>query len=647
MGNSAEARRVIQAALVRGRNTGMLRGILGMLSCQDGDLETGIAHLRAAHNEHPEDLGVVANLTTALTELGRTAEALTICSADVAGRDPSARLWRLRAFLLQVSEDFGAAAAAYMQVVAVQPDDFESWNNLGNARAATGEFDLSIAAIRRAIKLRSDVAPIRLNLASTLHDSGSVAEAIDVLRDAVAAFPEDARAWLELSGMLKQDGRDHESLEALKRAAKLDRANAETQINLGMEYLSSWSMDKAEEAFRAALAADPAHAEAHVMLAFLFEHLNRTDEFCGLISAAEDERVDPGTVDFIRAMACRREQKFEEGLAVLKAKPDSVEPVRSAQMEGQFHDRLGHTELAFSAFSEMNRLQRLDPTDPPARAALYRAKIASDRTVVTEAWYAGWRTESPPDDHPSPVILLGFPRSGTTLLDTLLMGHPQVDVLEERPMIRSVENELGSFERLAKLNDLELAGLRQTYFAEADNWHDKRPNAVLIDKNPLHLNKVPILHRLFPDAKFVLALRHPCDVVLSCFITNFRLNNAMSNFTDLTAAAELYAESFGFWEQCRALMPLAVHAVRYEEIVADKAQALRPVFDFLGLPWHDDALDHRQTAAERGIISTASYAQVTEPIYDRAAGRWQRYREQLAPVIPILRPWIERFGYEL
>lgn len=646
-GKLAEAKQALLLALAQGGDVGLLRGMLGVLCCQSNDLVAGIEHLQAAHSARPDDLSIIGNLTTALIETGQAEAAVSVCRADAAERDGSGRLWRLRGFVLQVAEQFEEAASAYERVVASNPDDFESWNNLGNARAASGAFAPGIQAIERAAQLRPDVAPIRLNLAATLRDAGRADEAIKVLQDCVAVFPHEPKAWTELSAALKDDGADRESLEALKQAAVLDPDNVDIWVELGKDYVSNWMMAEGEEAFCKALTLDPKHSEANTMLAFVFEHLNRTEAFPALIAAAENARADPGTIAFVRAMLCRRERRFEEGLAILKEKPASVEPVRSAQMEGQFHDRLGDADKAFAAFSEMNQLQRLDPSDPPGRAAQYRAKLAADRAIVTRPWYAGWRKEAHAFDLPAPVVLLGFPRSGTTLLDTFLMGHPEIDVMEERPVIRAVEQALGPIDGLATLGQEELDALRQVYFAEAANWQTLRSGGMLIDKNPLHLNKLPILHRLFPNARFILALRHPCDVVLSCFITNFRLNNAMSNFTDLKAAAELYAESFGFWDQCLAIMPLKVHEVRYENMVVDQEAELRSLFDFLGLAWHEDALDHQQTAARRGIISTASYAQVTEPIYERAAGRWERYRDQLEPVLPILRPWIERFGYEL
>jgi hypothetical protein len=292
----------------------------------------------------------------------------------------------------------------------------------------------------------------------------------------------------------------------------------------------------------------------------------------------------------------------------------------------------------------MNQLQKHDPSEPVRRAREYREALARDRATVTRDWYASWRRDPLPPVR-SPVFLLGFPRSGTTLLDTLLMGHPQVQVLEERPPIARVEQELGGLDALPSLSAADIARLRSVYFEEAARWLPLREDALLVDKFPLHLNKVPIIHRLFPEARFVLALRHPMDALLSCFITNFRLNSAMANFLDLDNAAWVYDKSFGFWEQCRALFGVACREVVYERIVEDREAELRPLFEFLGLPWTEQVLDHQRTAASRAVITTASYSQVTEPIYTRSRGRWERYRPWLEPVLPVMQPWVERYGY--
>jgi hypothetical protein len=170
---------------------------------------------------------------------------------------------------------------------------------------------------------------------------------------------------------------------------------------------------------------------------------------------------------------------------------------------------------------------------------------------------------------------------------------------------------------------------------------------LVVDKMPLNIARLPIIHRLFPDARIVFALRHPYDVVLSCFITNFSLNYAMANFLDLGDAARLYDLTMRCWVRCNEVFPLRMHDIRYEALVEDLEGSVRPLLDFLGLEWEEGMLDHRRAAAERGYVATASYAQVVEQVYGRARGRWRRYREELGDVLPMLEPWAHRFGYDV
>jgi hypothetical protein len=167
----------------------------------------------------------------------------------------------------------------------------------------------------------------------------------------------------------------------------------------------------------------------------------------------------------------------------------------------------------------------------------------------------------------------------------------------------------------------------------------------IIDKNPLHMARMPLIDRLFPGAPILFVERHPCDVVLSCFFANFRLNHAMRSFTDIEEAARTYDAVFTLWSESERRLPLNVHRVRYEHLVTDPEAEVRAALDFLALPFEPAIMDNGAAARARGHISTASYAQVQEPIYQHAVARWKRYRRQLEPVMPILEPWIARLGY--
>jgi tetratricopeptide (TPR) repeat protein len=564
--------------------SGDLHQRAGLAAAQAGDPAAAIPHFRRALEAAPDDVPTRCNLAIALLSIGAAQEASELL--DAGGDDP--RLQRLAAYLHQQQGRLAEAAAAYEAVLAAVPDDCESLNNLGNVRRAAGDLDGAIHAFRQAIALRPDLVEMVFNLSNALGQAQRHDERVAMMREAARDRPADARVLTEY-GVAAAEARDFAAAEA---------------------------------AYRAALAADPAFTAAYVELGLLLETQNRLAALDELLAGAPAAPE----LGFVRAWLLRRQGRFAEALPLAEAAPASIEPARRAQLLGEIYDRLGDAPRAFAAFAEMNRAA--EAAAPPADRSSYRREVAS-------AAPTGWTPAEVESDPPSPVFILGFPRSGTTLLDTLLLNLPQLHVLEELPVLDAVEQISGDSNRL-----------RERYFEVLAELAPPGPGQIVVDKFPLHMARAPLIHRLFPDARIVFVERHPCDAVLSCFMANFQLNHAMRAFTDLEEAALLYDAAMGAWTRARERLPLDVHPIRYERMVEDLEGEMRPLLAFLGLDWDPKVLDNKAAAAGRDYIRTASYAQVAEPIYRRAAGRWERYRDQLAPVLPILAPWAERLGYE-
>jgi tetratricopeptide (TPR) repeat protein len=644
-GRMAEACESAEKALKEGGEPASLHAMLGMLRCRSGDIDRGIDHLRAAHRAKPTDPVIAGNLASALAQLGEYEEGLDVVSADLARSDETLKLLRLRGFLAQSSEDFAVAIDAYQQVVAAAPADWESWNNLGNARSGVGDLEGSVEALQRAADLNPASAPIRINLATALTAAASFDEAEGQLRKMAEDFPSDAKPLRELHGLLKQQGRDEEALAAIGEAVDREPNDLELRLALASHRLSMLQHKAAEDAYSEVVRRDPGNSLANLGLAVVLELTNRAEELSLLVNDAAARGVDDDAMNFIRAFDHRRSKRFQEGLESLFLVPEELESARRFHLLGQLEEGAGNYDDAFAAFERMNELQRADPSQPEERGARYRSNLEQQLELMSKEWAASW-CETQIDDRPSPAFLVGFPRSGTTLLDTILMGHPKVEVLEEEPPLRHSNQALQDFAQLLRANEQDVEAARDLYFETAGKLTPLKPGNLLVDKNPLAMNGVPLIKRIFPDGRIILALRHPCDVVLSCFVTNFKMNDGMSNFTRLETAAELYDLSFRYFERACELLGPQVHTIRYENLVEDQDTELRPLFQFLGLEWHEDVLDHQATARGRSHIKTASYAQVVQPIYKQSAGRWQNYRKHLEPVIPMLRPWIEKFGYE-
>ena len=639
-GDLAGARAAGEAALARAPDDPALLQLTGVACCRAGDLAAGAGYLRRAFALRPGLPRLRPDLANALLLLGDTEGALALCPAD---SDPE--LQRLRGWLLQSKGDAAGAAEAYEKVVAAQPRDWEIWNNLGNARRDMGDAAGATAALAEAVRLQPRVPALWMNRATALSALGGADEAAGAAAEAARLEPDNPAFATAFGGMLRDAGRPQEALRAFETAVRLAPDQVEPRLETARLLWALRDEAGAEAAYREVLRMRPATVLAWLELGILAERSNRLDTLPALLAEAETAGVPASALGYLHALVLRREGRLEEALAAVRAAPSDLEPERRAVLIARLADSLRQTDEAFAAFAEMNRISADTPAGRAADPDGYRARIDAMIATATPAWFARWTPAAPPGDRPAPVFLVGFPRSGTTLLDTFLMGHPDVHVLEEEPVLQAAEDALGGFERLPDLDAEEIARLRGAYFAALDRIAPEAAGKTVIDKLPLNILGAPLIHRLFPDARIVLSLRHPCDAVLSCFMQAFEPNDAMANFLSLETGAALYDRVFRFWEQCRAQLPLTVHALRYEDLIADPETEMRFLIGFLGLAWDDRLLDHRRTAAARGTIKTPSYRQVTQPLYRAAAGRWERYRDEMAPVLPVLCPWAERLGY--
>lgn len=646
MGKFDEAAIVAASAFEGNSEDPVLTALAGAVEMYRGQFDRAVAYLQAAHRARPEDITVRANLAEALFHVGRAADALALCDDTSAGRDPSLRLARLGAHLAQEAAELERAVRLYRLVVTKYKEDWALWNNLGNALSALGEHAEAGQALERALALAPDSAPIRLNLGNALIGAGHFEEGEKVLQEAAEIYPKDAEPVLALAIVYRGAGLETRSYEMLAEAARRAPNEAGVLSDYAQEASRRNDYEIAEPNFEAALAIDPALSPSLVGLAALYERTNREVELEPLRVRAIAAGADGRTLAFIDALRFKRANSFEAAFSALEEAGDVVMASRKHQLRGIMLDRMERYNEAFDEFGAMN-LSNLDaPSQPSRRAQAYREMVEKGFGLLNPEWTSIW-SSMPAGERSAPVFLLGFPRSGTTLLDTMLMSGPDTLVLEEEHFIADIEHELGGIEALPDLAPDAIAAARARYFERVGKLGDLGPDTLVVDKHPLHLNKVPVIRRLFPDAKFLLALRHPCDVLLSCFITNFRTNHAMSNFLELETAAQLYDLTFSYWTKAREIFDLPVKTVVYERLVTDQARELAPVFEWLGLPWESEGFDHREAARARGVVRTASYAQVTEPIYTRSAGRWRRYEKHLEPIFETVRPWVERFGYSL
>jgi len=190
----------------------------------------------------------------------------------------------------------------------------------------------------------------------------------------------------------------------------------------------------------------------------------------------------------------------------------------------------------------------------------------------------------------------------------------------------------------------QLGQLRSIYLETVSRLSgDDRPD-LIVDKNPIHMANLGLIRRLFPNAKLILSLRHPCDAVLSTLMNSFAKGSTMTYFTTVEEISDYYDALFSYWTKLTDGLSQA-HVFKYEDLINDLETETRQMLNALDVSWSENIPNYR-SANQSVMINTPSYHQVSEPIHTTAMGRWRHYEDLLKPARGLLDPWIERFGYE-
>lgn len=523
----------------------------------------------------------------------------------------------MSAALLQAAQaalnrrDFAAARQAAEQMLRDRPSDPGANQILGLVALEQGDAAGAKKWLQRADKAAPGQPHILNALGIALRRTGEIAEA----RRAFTRSGERGliEAWRNLGNLEAQVGDAKAAAAAFEAGIKISANDAPSHAGLSQALELMHDLDRAKHHAEVALKFDAGNEIATLTLATVFLRSG------GL---AESEAA-------AASVARRSRSATNQALAW--------------GIVGDVRDRMGDAAEAFAAFSEANRIllsihgAHLSETHLP----YHPEGVDRMAAFVASAEVSSWR--APPG--PSPIFLVGFPRSGTTLLEQVLSAHSNLVCIEEREHLAlAAGTAVSDPSKIATLSDVDIESIRADYWARVRGEVDVGDRFV-VDKLPLNIIFLPLIRRVFPDAKILFALRDPRDVVLSCFQQRFGMNAAMVQFLQLETAAAYYDKVFSLGVLCRDKLGLAMHEVRYEDVVVDLEKVARSVTSFLELPFELSMLSPRETALKRNI-NTPSGRQVVEPIYNRSVGRWRRYETQLAPVLPVLSAWALRLGYK-
>ena len=522
----------------------------------------------------------------------------------------------------------------------------------GNQRAAE-------ALIGRIVAINPNDFWATNEIALLLLARGALADAERHARNAVRIAPENPQAHNLMGMILTEAHRPQVGEFHYRRVLTLAaRRDPILLANLAWNLKNQGRMAEARDLYAESVAGAPTVLQTLLGLARLEEADRRFEAAMDALDRAERASPDNPSVRLTRAVVLDRMGETAKALAVLddvaRGTQDGALGPEETLAKGRLLDRLGEYDAAFAAFTEGKAKSRA------LSGLAYQAEAARDLTTRLSGFFTAGRMRLLPraarrDDSPQPLFVLGFMRSGTTLVEQTLTAHPAISAGDELPTIneiaalmpRMLDSPLAYPEALVELwmgdhrDDLDL--LRDHYLRRARQLgaiDDAR--AWFTDKMPLNEMHLGLISLLFPASPLLHVLRHPLDVVLSVF-SNQMTHGFLCAF-DLESAARHYALILDLVERYRAEIPLRYLSVRYEDLVAKQEAGVRRMLDFVGLDFDPACLAFHEN---RRYARTASYAQVAEPLYDRSVFRHRHYLKHLEPVLAVLAPAIARLGYAL
>jgi tetratricopeptide (TPR) repeat protein len=643
---------------------------------QAGRFADAEARCRAALERHPADVNMQALLGALLIKVERIEEAESLLRQVLAAAPSFAKPAEDLGYLLLQAGRHAEAIAFLERATRLDPSLERAWFSLGKALAASGRGKDADAAFEKCFAL----SPERrlMALAAEHQKEGRLEEAERIYRRALrenprnvdalrllaliavkADRPDDAEvmlqkaieiapdfmlAILDLCRLYKDQDRFEEALALLDRALALDPAQPQTHfLRAGTLARASFTEDSIA-AYRRCLELQPRHLGALLGLGHVLKAVGDYKAAVESYEACIREAPDFGETYW--SLANLKTYRFDDATVAdmekrAAAQGDNLQSeVNFLFALGKAWEDCGDYDRAWAHYSRGNAKQRAAVAYDPVQT-----EVMNDRLVATFTadFLAARRDAGDPD--PSPIFILGLPRSGSTLLEQILASHSDVEGTSELPYIGRLATSLNRNrgdgvnypEAMRELAPSNIATLGSEYLQLA-RMHRRTAAPRFIDKMPNNFPNVGLIATILPNAKIVDARRHPLDACFSCWRQLFGKGQ---NFTyDLTEIGEYYLQYQRMMDHWAAVLPGRVLTVQYEEVVRDFGPQVRRLLDFCGLPWQEACLSFHESDRP---VRTPSSEQVRQPIYDRSIGHWRHYERHLGELLAVIEPIRDRY----
>lgn len=563
------------------------------------------------------------------------------------------------ALVMRGQDRLAEATEILARLASLHLDDALHWKNYAVILLQAGQMDDAEQALQKLASLEPDnvVTLLELGLLQMrrhhyVSARSTFLAALAIDRNSPIARIHAARACTYC--------RDYEDAELLLQPwAEWLPLDDESQLELGSLLLAQSKGDAARVVVEAVASRSPSNIQALLILGTVCERLNRIAEAQSCCDQLGD-RINPldegpyRELLTLKAKLAFRRRDFDAAQNFLEvAGPMAVNDFAHYFSLAGIYDKQGESTLALQALRTAHDLQMNDLLAVlPDGSSLEDGIFATGKILLGKEEYRKWPSTLAPEPSHSPIFIVGFPRSGTTLLEQMLDAHPGLQSMDEKPFVSQLgellqANGLILPRDLWKLEQADCDELRKRYLTMVCGSIPRKWDAQLIDKNPLNMLLLPLIYRLFPKAKFVFALRHPFDVILSCYQQNFRSSALASACESLQKLAITYVSATESWLHHESVLKPDVMTLRYENLVENMPQEAVRMADFLDLSDASPFVSFKQHARNKGFIGTPSYTQVVEPINRLSVNRWMAYQREFEPLLPILEPVIKRLGYSV
>jgi len=589
-GRLAEAEAIYREILTSDANHADALHLLGMIVHQRGQHETAVSMILKAIVINPNVAAFHSNLGTIFQAQGRLEEAGACFESALTLKPDWAEVHSNFGNILHAQGKLDEAAVCQERALALKPDFAEAFSNLGIVRQAQGKLAEALACYEGALALKPEYADAHNNLGTALLDQDRIDEAVMHYERALALKPDFASAHNNLGNALARQNRTEDAKLHYERALALKPDYANAHNNLGNVLKEQGKFGEATAHYGRAIALQPDYAEAH---------LNRSD------------------IKFF--------ERVDADLAVLEALAHSDLPADKAMyihfgLAKALDDARDYAR-AFDHLLQGNTLKRrqVDYQETQALELFARIRTVFDNSLLD-------RNQSMGCPSSAPVFVLGMARSGSTLVEQILAGHPQIHAAGELTILEKMEHR-GFPESVANLDGPALRALGEAYISRLPNVASDIIR--IVDKLPGNFLRIGLIRLILPNARIIHTMRDPIDTCLSCYSKLF--TSGLSFTYDLAELGRYYRGYSELMAHWRSVLPPGVMLdVSYENVVDDLEGQARRLIHFCGLPWDDRCIAFHRTGRP---VRTASAVQVRQPLFRSSLERWRNYEAWLSPLL--------------